>query len=247
MPDAPDFETMLSTLPDLAHRIWCERIAGPSALDAVLVEAGLPGVDFRGGPYGRFDWPLAGVEDEVSAERRLRSAITRRVGKPAGGDKHWDLGSFEFSLRLSRGRLRGSFNVQYSLADIRDAARDWLDGMAGREWLLRHRFADPANLEPNEHGLLPKPDWTTGRPMARLGDGGASASLFHDPAARPPGVKAKSDDDAYELAIAYLREALGDPDDPDTRFSSPKWTRGDRYFGYRRMSSRSRSVEFRER
>src|SRR5690606_6086542 len=124
---------------------------------------------------------------------------------------------------------------------------DWLEGVEGHEWMLKHNFISSADAVPNEKGFFPSPEGISQRPLPRLGpDGHFSAALTLAPAARPPGVISKSDDAAYETAVKYLCASLGELDNPNIVAAHPTWTRGSRKFVYRTMSSRGRSVEFRE-
>ena len=250
------FDTILATLPRLFERVWSEAISTRKELQAAFDDAGIAHPIVFRDDHSRvfYDLALEPVEDVEAAERRLRSAITRRTAKPSGSLKGWDLGSFEMSLRLVA-RPDDNFFLaliiqqHHSLQDIRAAARDWLDGMGGVSWLVKHRFIDAADAEVNERGFYARPATLATRSRARLHDDGrVTMSLHQDPGMRPAGVKSASDDEAYDNAKAFLFELLGDADEaPAYQGAKAKWVRGDREFSYRRMRSRSRSVDFWEK
>lgn len=250
------FDTILATLPRLMERVWSEAISTRKELQAAFDDAGIADpIAFRDDSSGVFyDLALEPVEDVEAAEKRLRSAITRRTAKPSGSLKDWDLGSFKIRLNLVARRsdtfiLALMIEQHHSLQDIRAAARDWLDGMEGVSWLVKHRFIESADAEVNERGFYARAVALATRSRARLHDDGhVTVSLFHDPGLRPAGAKSASDDEAYENAKAFLFELLGDADEgPSYQGARAKWTRGDREFSYRRMRSRSRSVDFWEK
>lgn len=245
MDSAITLERLNADLPSLCEQIWKDDVSRPAGLEAAWIEAGMPGrVDFNGGPYGRVELVVTGFGDAAADERRLRTAISRRVGKAVGGDKHWDLGGYELGMHLSGDRLGLRFSTKHSFAAVARAAAAWLAGAEGRSWLVDHDFIEPG-AEPNEKGFFSRPSWMAEGPMSRLAGDQVRVQMFLDPGARPPGVTAKSDDDAYRATIDYLCDALGERDDPNP-LRRPVWTRGVRKFEFTRMSSRSRSALFSE-
>lgn len=251
-------EHVLEQVPALLARVWREPVDSREGLAEALLAHGFPvqaeyddGLDLEE-EINAYLWitpRVSGLElgDEPAAEKRLRNTLSRTLGRAVGGDKHWDLGSFRVQVRLSRGELELRFTGQPSLALTRSVAEDWLAGMDGNEVAARHGLAEPG-AEPSDLGFLPGPAWMSGGSLVRLNAEGRCdrISYFTDPGTMPPGVKAPSDDDAYEKSIAYLREGLG-PCDEEGRLAPPRWTRGDRSFEYRRMHSRARTITFNEK
>lgn len=252
MTSVVELDDLMTSLPALLGEVQREQTMTQEQLRAELANLGLHKTVYDDGlpeddEVDEHLWvraQLAGVDDEAAAERRLRTAISRKAGKTVGSDKHWDLGPFKVTARVrSGGEFELWFVSTYSLRVLRDAAKDFLNGADGMTWLLKHGLID-AGTDQNERGFWPKPAWVSQNPTAQvLPDGSASASLFFPAARRPPGVTAKTDDDAYAATLTYLEEALGERDDPSPN-RTPVWSRGGRRFTFYRMRSSSRSARF---
>lgn len=248
-----EFDGILTHLPAICGAVSGEQATTREQLVAELAAIGLHEVRYDDGededeevsPYLWIRADLTGVDDDAAAERRLRTAISRQAGKTIGSDKHWDFGPFTMTARVIGGELELQFTSTYSLRAVRAAAKDFLDGADGKTWLLTHGLIDEGAVQ-NDKGFWPKPAGVSQNPTGRMfPDGRVRASLTFPASRRPPGLIAKSDDDAYVATLTYLTEVLGECDDPSPSHT-PVWSRGQRKFTFYRMSSSSRSVTFEE-
>lgn len=248
-----EFEWVLAHLPAVCGAVSREQTTTREQLEAELAAIGLHEERFDDGededdevsPVLWVRAVLIGADDDAAAERRLRTSISRQAGKTTGSDKHWDLGPFTMTARVWGGELELQFISTYSLRAVRAAAKDFLDGADGKTWLLAHGLIDEGAVQ-NDEGSWPKPAGMSQHPTGRMfPDGRVRASLTFPASRRPPGLIAKSDDDAYVATLAYLTEVLGERDDPSPS-RTPVWSRGHRRFTFYRMSSSTRSAMFEE-
>lgn len=178
-------------------------------------------------------------EDLGAAERRLRSAIARRVGKASGVDKHWDVGGRAVSMTCGAD-LSLRLAAQLSLSGLRAASADWLAGMELREWLVRYQLVDEG-AAPDESGVWPSSTASPVRASIRTREnGGTRISFTMTPGVRPPGSAAADDDERYAQILSYLDEELGEA------WPDGWWHRGSRSVTMRRSRTYTRSIEIAE-
>lgn len=232
---------LATAIPALLDDLWTRETRDPAAIADALRAAGLPVDDDAVAarrPYLRFAFSDAGTDAGAAAfERRLRTAVTKRVGKPSGSDKHWHLGGLSAALVVGRRGVTLNLSPEYSATELRDAAADWLQGADAAAWAVRHGYLD--DRAALEKAAEPRHFTPSAARVYLDSSPGPRASFFLPPGIRPPGTKPADDDTRFDAVLQYLAEALG----PSTR--EGRWEREGRAFGIRRMRSRTRSVEFR--
>lgn len=211
-----------------------ETLAG-SGLADVLAASDLDPENFPGRRH-RLVFALLDPADATSHERRLRLAITRVLGKPTGGDRHWDAGCAAVSLADLDDRVTLLLTPQLSMSNLRTAAVHWLDGNEVRDWLVASGFVDHAT-EPDADGSWPQWDGSVSRASVWTpSDGTVRVKLYLESGVRPPGTKGSTDDERWTDTLAYLADGLGPPDRPGW------WRRGSRSFRIEGMRSSTRSI-----
>ena len=157
-------------------------------------------------------------------ERKLRSLITRELGKPASTAKTWNVGSYEIDINVRPTKVLVHLHPHYSIQQLRGAAADFLQGTDIEAWLAAHNFLDTTYPgKPSVH---------------RLPGGRVSINLFMAATVKPHGTKPASDDENLHNTYLFLEELLGVADTPG------RWVNGSRVFEFKRMRSRSRSIMF---
>lgn len=231
-------DRLLASIPAMIDDLWTRDSREPSVVLAALERAGL-GIDDEEREMAEdglltFRFALGGPAEGV--ERALRAAVTKRVGKASGTDKHWHLGRLSATVSESRGTVRLRLAPEYSATELRDAAADWLQGADAAAWAVRHNYLDgrPA-LERTADQRAPFSPRATVHLHPPLGP---RASFFLPPGVRAPGTKPADDDARFASVEDHLAEALGPPSTPG------QWVRENRAFTFRRMRSRTRRVEF---
>ncbi|MFJ2368142.1 hypothetical protein [Microbacterium sp. NPDC087665] len=233
-------DQLLAAIPALIEDLWKRDSREPEAVLDALHSAQLTVDDderasaTQGHAHFRFRFDPA---PDDGFERQLRSAITKRVGKHSGTDRHWNIGQLTASLTVSGRGVGVHLHPEYSAAELRDAAADWLQGADAAAWAARHRYIDdrPA-LERTADS--PSPFSPSAVTVYLHATTGPRASFFLAPGVRAPGSLPADDDARFASVVEYLVEALG-PASGDGR-----WVRENRAFTLRRMRSRTRVVEF---
>lgn len=233
-------DQLLAAIPALIEDLWKRDSREPEAiLDAVdsaqlTVNGDERALAAEGHAHFRFRFDQAPAD---GFERQLRSAITKRVGKHSGTDRHWNIGQLTAALTVSDRGVGVHLHPEYSAAELRDAAADWLQGADAAAWAARHRYIDdrPA-LERTADS--PSPFSPSAVTVYLHAPTGPRASFFLAPGVRAPGSLPADDDARFASVVEYLTEALG----PAT--SDGRWVRENRAFTVRRMRSRTRQVEF---
>jgi len=187
---------------------------------------------------------VGGVGDDAAKlKRQLTVAITKALGKPSGGGKHWFAGPWEVHVSVVR-RIEVLLRPRYSLARLRRAAAAWLGGADLRPWLVDSGFV-PADAEPDERGMWPAEKMFGPVSVAfvhtRATGDPVHVMMSMEAGVRPPGDMSVSDDERYAATLGYLAEALGAPAE-----GGYWWCRGSRSFCFKRMRSSSRSITFDE-
>mgnify|MGYP003418971795 FL=1 len=193
----------------------------------------------------RFDFAVQGDADP-GLERKLRSAVTRRVGKPAGTAKHWDAGRFEVGITCIR-RVGMTLIPVFSVEEVRIAAQLWLSGMAFDEWLTAAGIDTPEGITAG-----PRPGSNTritaspARAYVRTPhDRPASASLNMAAMRRVTGTRPANDEESFGNILQFLIDELGDPTIPshlaDIR---ERWVSGTREFAITSGRAGARTVDF---
>lgn len=228
---------MTKSIPDFLLRLRQVSTHDEAAVSAALAAAGLP-VDLDAGWRGKLQYtvPMPPREDAEALLRKVRTACSRAVGKPSGGDKTYDVNCFQVTLRTASVNLVIDVEPQLGIAQLRDAARDWLAGMAWRDWLVRHHFAAP-DAYPDSEGTWPRPDPSRAR-IKGHDRGQVTAYLYAG--VRPPGARGASDDDRFDETLTYLAQELGEAAD------NGWWYRGSRSFSIGRSRTYTRNVYFNE-
>lgn len=187
-----------------------------------------------------YAFPCALVSEKAAFERKLRSAVSRAVGRTSGGDKHWDVGSYAVTLKIRGDVVALAFDPQLSIARLASAAADWLDGVDAGEWLVAYDIRDEDDRAPSPlHLPRPAADYL-GATLGSRADQPLGISLFMEPGVRTSGSRATSDDARFDEILALLTERLGAPMKPGW------WTSHSRSFAIRRMRSGTRSISFTE-
>lgn len=232
MSDAYRPEDLLARIPDYLERVSSLKSRDVDSLADAARAAGLDPFDGRRGLspdhiHQRLQLPIEG-ETDPTFERRLRTAVTRRLGKPSGTDKHWDVGLHEATV-LVRASVSVILHPAYSLEELRAAALEWLDGAEWSAWLDEQGYARSEGAGP-----------TLSRASVHERDDRRSVTLFLEAGARVRDSKPADDDESFALTLGYLGDALGES------VTSGVWVRGRRSFSIRRMRSHTRSVAFTE-
>lgn len=227
----------------------------PGALAQLLEAVGLVSeerfgtrdVDRRPDALRRYKFLLA-EESDVGFERRLRGAVTRKVGKPAGVAKHWDAGRFEIGLNY-RSSVSLTLLPRYSLEELRVAAGLWLEGAEFNDWLLE---AGLDTVEGIAGGPRPGTPVRTGATPARASihtspDKPSILSLLLEPMRRVPGTRPKDDEENYAATLEFLTARLGEPSHPSRPADArTRWVVASREFSVKRLRTYSRYAEFRQ-
>lgn len=239
-------DMLAKALPEFVHRVWVDEISTRDGMQQALKAVGITDeLEFhRGGATAYYKLQVEALESEKAAESKLRSAIARKAGKAVGGMKEWFVGSYTMSIRVGSDSAELKITKILSLAQIRGAAKDWLDGVDVRPCFAAHGFIDGIDAEANERGFIASDPTHVTRPHVREDAVHVVASTNHAPGVRPPGVPYKSDEEAFENAVAYLIEALGPADPKKLGEYAPRWTKGTRQVKYTTRRSSSRNVEY---
>lgn len=232
----PDIEftpdALVVQVPAFLESLWLLESRDPAILDAAFLEAGLVYSAKRARhrrPDSRAFHLALAEEPAPTFERRLRAAVTKVLGKPAGSDKHWDLGCHIAVITVVNRTLGIHLRPRFSVRELRDAAADWLAGTSPEAWLASHGL-DAPDTQSSVHGTRVR--------IYGESPGSLHAGLFIEPGARPPLARPTSDDENLELTLHYLADGLGTPE------ATGLWRRGARSFSFHRMRSRTRSISF---
>lgn len=222
-------EELLQHLPALLAELGFIQMHDNDAIISAVNESNLspaphmrkPWTELQKYPTLRFE---SGELLDDTFERKLRSLITRELGKPASTAKTWNVGSYEIDINVRPTKVLVHLHPHYSIQQLRGAAADFLQGADIEVWLATHDFPDTAYPgKPSVHRL----------PSSRV-----SINLFMAAAVKPLGTKPASDDENLHNTYLFLEELLGVADTPG------RWVNGSRVFEFKRMRSRSRSITF---
>ncbi|MCK2030062.1 hypothetical protein [Microbacterium galbinum] len=241
-PKAPEYspDHLLTAIPALIDDLWRRESRDADAILAAFEANGLAADDVRPElsslhPYAHLVFT---AEPDAGFERRLRAAITKRVGKPSGTDKHWNLGHLTATVTATNRSLGLRLSPEYSAIELRDAAADWLQGAEATAWAARHRYLD--DRSPLDRAADSPPRFFPSAVRVYLdASPGPRATFFMAPGTRAPGTRPDDDDARLASVEQYLTEALGPAE------GAGRWVRENRVFTIRRMRSRTRSIEFR--
>ncbi|CAM3275001.1 hypothetical protein OCAE111667_01185 [Occultella aeris] len=246
MADA-DLETidLVARIPDFLQTLARLDSSAPSAIEQALADSGLDGAaDWprnREVPetHQHIDLVRPGDDDPEAFQRRLRAAITRKVGKPSGTDKRWDVGGWAVTMSCHAGLVSLGLHAQFSMSDLRRAASAWLDGAVVEQWLVEHGFVD-AGARPDDRGRWPRAKHSLTRASITSRETGETrVHFFMEAGIRPPGTKSANDDERFQQTLEFLGDVTGAP------LRDGAWRRNTRSFSIRRMKSfHSRSVDF---
>ncbi|MFK0402722.1 hypothetical protein ACIQTT_10360 [Microbacterium sp. NPDC090225] len=241
-PKAPEYspDHLLTAIPALIDDLWRRESRDADAILAAFEANGLAGDDVRPELAERHPYVhlVFTAEPDAGFERRLRAAVTKRVGKPSGTDKHWNLGHLTAAVTATNRSLGLSLSPEYSATELRDAAADWLQGAEATAWATRHRYLD--DRSPLDRAADSPPRFFPSAVRVHLdASPGPRATFFMAAGTRAPGTRPDDDDARLASVEQYLTEALGPTEGPG------RWVRENRVFTIRRMRSRTRSIEFR--
>lgn len=239
MPGPVAASELLQRIPAFLRRLTeLETMTEVGVADALAASGLDPRDDFGDRTWLTFDH--LGHDDGASYERRLRLAITRLLGKPTGGARHWDAGCVNVGAVFRDNRVSLVLHPQFSARNLRTAVERWLDGMEVRAWLVESRFAEP-DAEPGPDGRWPTPDGSASQASVwTRTDGTTRVTLFMESGVRPPGTKGSTDQERWTDTLAYLADGLGPADRPGW------WRRGSRSFRIEGMRSSARSITIAE-
>ena len=219
---------------------------GDEALRETLAASGLP---FEPAPYAllpvrswahKVSFPFVAEQETAAFERKLRSAVSRAVGRTSGSDKHWDAGCYAVVLDVDDDAVEVAFSPQLSVPRLAAAAGAWLDGMDAREWLVTYDLRAADEHAPSALHLPTPPADFVGAKLHSRDDEPLNVHFFMEAGPRVPGSTAKDDDGRYEEILALLSERLGETAKPGW------WNAGVRTFSIRRMRSYTRDITFSE-
>jgi hypothetical protein len=232
---------LVTRVPDFLRTLARLDSSTPSSIEQALADVGLDG-DPQGTRDLRqrhqyIDLTRPADDDPEGFQRRLRSAITKRLGKPSGTDKRWDVGGWSVTMSCRAELVSLSLHAQFSMSDLRRAAAAWLDGDRVDEWLVEHGFVDEG-ARPDDRGRWPRSKDSLTRAIVTTRETGETrVHFFMEPGIRPPGTKSANDDERFQQTLEFLSEIPG-------ASTGGAWRRNSRSFSIRRMRSYTRSIDF---
>ncbi|MBZ2195082.1 hypothetical protein [Occultella gossypii] len=235
---------LIARIPDFLQTLARLDSSMPASIEQALADAGLDEVadrDPRRNAVRRHQhigFDRSGDDDPDAFQRRLRGAITRKVGKPSGTDKRWDVGGWAVLASCRARSVSLSLHAQFSMSDLRRAAGAWLAGAEVGQWLVEHGFVD-ADARPDDEGRWPRSEHSLTRAfVTSRATGETRVHFFMEPGIRPPGAKSANDDERFQQTLEFLGEI------PGAASTGGTWRRNSRSFSIRRMRSYTRSIDF---
>ncbi|WP_163543337.1 hypothetical protein [Occultella kanbiaonis] len=236
---------LIARIPDFLQALARLDSSTPASIERALAGAGLDEAADREAHrdvlprHQHIGFVRSGDDDPEAFQRRLRGAITRKVGKPSGTDKRWDVGGWAVQVSCRARSVSLSLHAQFSMSDLRRAATAWLDGAEVGQWLVEYGFVD-AGARPDDEGRWPRSEHSLTRAFVTTrATGETRVRFFMEASIRPPGTKSANDDERFQQTLEFLGEATGAPRQDGA------WRRNSRSFSIRRMKSfHSRSVDF---